>query len=66
MQKTILSEDIQSACDILLNIIDNINANKVIYLPIYVEPCFKLSILSYKVEHFIHFKLPNHFLDFKF
>jgi len=55
-RKTILSEDGQSAYDVLLSIFDDIIVYKVIYLPImykviyspiYVEPCFKFSILSY-------------------
>ena len=49
IRKTILSENGQSAYMVLLRIFDDIIMNKVIYIqPIYVEPCFKFLILSYK------------------
>ena len=62
--KTILSEDSQSAYNILLSIFDDIIVNKVIYLVIYVE--HKFSILNYKSWIFYTFLTTKSFLNLKF
>ncbi len=48
IRKTILREDGQSAYDIT-SIFDDIIVTKVIYLPIYVEPSFKIE--NFKLEN---------------